>query len=74
MGKFGLGCLKLRHKTNEVSVLDYRHCSLDYIPSDVFTHERTLEELHVDANQISELPRVSIDHLFDFNYCSFIAA
>ena len=59
MGKFGLSCLKLGKKSVEVTVLDYRHSSLDYIPSDVFTHERTLEELHVDANQITELPRVS---------------
>ena len=53
------GCLCLgRPREVEVRSLDYRHCSLDFIPSDVFTHERTLEELLVDANQIKDLPRV----------------
>ena len=41
-------------------MLDYRHCSLDFLPSDVFVYERTLEELFLDANQIKDLPRVRI--------------
>lgn len=53
-------CPCLRGEQEEVRVLDYRHCSLEYVPSDVFTYERTLEELSLDANQIRELPRVSL--------------
>ncbi len=63
MKKHGLGgggCLCLRRKEEEVQVLDYRHSSLDYIPSDVFRHERTLEELLVDSNRIREVPRVGV--------------
>ena len=44
-------------------MLDYRHCSLDFLPSDVFTAERTLEELRLDANQIRDLPRVNFNEL-----------
>ena len=51
-------CPCLRPEEDEVTVLDYRHCSLEHVPSDVFTLERTLEELNIDANQIRELPRV----------------
>ena len=42
----------------EISILDYRHCSLEHVPVEVFNVERTLEELHVDSNQIRDLPRV----------------
>lgn len=53
------GCVCFREKEEEISVLDYRHCSLKEVPKDIFNYERTLEELFVDANQIKELPRVS---------------
>ena len=52
------GCPCVRPQEADVSILDYRHCSLDFLPSDVFTAERTLEELYLDANQIRDLPRV----------------
>ena len=52
------GCLCLRKSVADVYTLDYRHSNLDFIPSDVFKHERTLEELVIDSNGIKELPRV----------------
>ena len=44
----------------EMSVLDLRHCNLTSVPSDVFKAEPNLEEVYLDANQIRELPRVSL--------------
>ncbi len=51
-------CPCLRKQEDDVTVLDYRHCGLEHMPSEVFNYERTLEELNVDANQIRDLPRV----------------
>lgn len=39
-------------------MLDYSHCSLQQVPKEIFSFERTLEELYLDANQIEELPKV----------------
>ncbi|KAL4237050.1 Leucine-rich repeat-containing protein [Mactra antiquata] len=51
-------CPCLRPKIEEdVKILDYRHCSLNDVPGEVFNFERTLEELLVDSNQIKDLPR-----------------
>lgn len=46
-------------KVPDVKQLDYRHNGLGQVPAAVFNAERTIEELHVDANQIKALPRVS---------------
>ena len=44
-----LSCLSCLHRTEEeVTELDFRHCSLDDVPNDVFAYERTLEVLHLD--------------------------
>ena len=40
-----------------MSELDLAHCSLDSVPSDIFAYERTLERLHLECNNIRELPR-----------------
>ena len=53
-------CACFKPQEDDVTSLDYRHCSLDFLPSDVFTAERTLEELFLDANQIRDLPRVNL--------------
>lgn len=37
--------------------IDKSHCNLQNIPDDVLRHERYLEELLLDANQIQELPK-----------------
>ena len=49
----------------EMSVLDLQHSNLTCVPTDIFKAERNLEEVYLDANQIRELPRVSI-------YCSVL--
>lgn len=41
-----------------MTTLDYSHCSLEQVPKEIFTFEKTLEELYLDANQIEELPKV----------------
>ncbi|XP_076307079.1 uncharacterized protein LOC143223255 isoform X2 [Tachypleus tridentatus] len=50
-------CPCFRSETDDVQVLEYSHCSLNDVPSEVFAYERTLEELFLDANQIKDLPR-----------------
>jgi hypothetical protein len=50
----------VRRQDDEVAMLDYRHSSLVNVPSDIFTCERTLEELFLDSNRIRDLPRVSM--------------
>ncbi|XP_050403943.2 erbin isoform X1 [Patella vulgata] len=49
-------CLKPQIE-DDITTLDYRHCSLADVPSEVFNFERTLEELLTDSNQIRDLPR-----------------
>ena len=56
-----------RQDKDEAVTLDYGHSSLDNVPSDVFAHERTLEELTLVSNQIRDLPRVG---LVTFSYVS----
>ncbi|XP_068095346.1 leucine-rich repeat-containing protein 7 isoform X8 [Hyperolius riggenbachi] len=50
-------CRCFRGEEEIISVLDYSHCSLQQVPKEVFSFERTLEELYLDANQIEELPK-----------------
>lgn len=50
-------CPCLRPAREEVRVLDYAHCGLEEVPTEVFNYERTLEELYLNANQIKDLPR-----------------
>ena len=66
MPLFTKDCSCLRKPEEEVHVLDYSHSNLDYLPSEVFHYERTLEELYVNANGIRELPRVSTLRNFCF--------
>ena len=50
-----VSCLKAEEE--EVTELDYRHCSLDDVPNEIFAYERTLETLRLDCNNIRDLPR-----------------
>uniref|UniRef100_A0A8C1F415 Erbb2 interacting protein n=1 Tax=Cyprinus carpio carpio TaxID=630221 RepID=A0A8C1F415_CYPCA len=50
-------CRCLRGEEETVTSLDYSHCSLEQVPKEVFSFEKTLEELYLDANQIEELPK-----------------
>ncbi|XP_062870587.1 erbin isoform X2 [Trichomycterus rosablanca] len=50
-------CRCLRGEEETVTFLDYSHCSLEQVPKEIFSFEKTLEELYLDANQIEELPK-----------------
>ncbi|XP_056592170.1 erbin isoform X1 [Triplophysa dalaica] len=50
-------CRCLRGEEEPVTSLDYSHCSLEQVPKEIFSFEKTLEELYLDANQINELPK-----------------
>ncbi|KAM6105929.1 LOW QUALITY PROTEIN: erbin [Pterocles gutturalis] len=52
-----VSCRCLRGEEETVTTLDYSHCSLEQVPKEIFTFEKTLEELYLDANQIEELPK-----------------
>lgn len=56
-------CRCFRGEEEVISVLDYSHCSLQQVPKEIFSFERTLEELYLDANQIEELPKVMLKRL-----------
>lgn len=50
-------CSCLRGEEEAVTSLDYSHCSLETVPKEIFSFEKTLQELYLDANQIEELPK-----------------
>ncbi|CAM1325269.1 Uncharacterised protein g8899 [Pycnogonum litorale] len=50
-------CSCFRPEAEDIQILDFRHSNLTDVPDNVFTYERTLEELNLDANQIRDLPR-----------------
>ncbi|XP_026075316.1 erbin-like isoform X2 [Carassius auratus] len=50
-------CRCLRGEEEPVTSLDYSHNSLEQVPKEIFSFEKTLEELYLDANQIEELPK-----------------
>ncbi|XP_078383330.1 protein scribble homolog isoform X2 [Oculina patagonica] len=41
----------------QIDFLDRSHCSLTFVPDEVYRYDRSLEELLLDANQIKDLPR-----------------
>ena len=49
----GLNCART------IDFIDHRHCSLSFIPDDVYRNEQTLEDLLLDCNMLQELPAVS---------------
>ncbi|MEQ2216752.1 hypothetical protein XENOCAPTIV_021711 [Xenoophorus captivus] len=61
-------CRCFRGEEEVISVLDYSHCSLQQVPKEIFSFERTLEELYLDANQIEELPKVALACMF-IHFC-----
>lgn len=54
-------CTGNRAEIEEINVLNYAHNNLNHVPEEIILYERTLEELYLDANRISELPRVSVN-------------
>jgi len=46
-----------RFQPRNLDYIDKSHCSLTEVPDEVLRHERTLEELLLDANQLADLPK-----------------
>lgn len=52
-------CIPLWRCNRHVELIDKRHCSLLYVPEEIYRYSRSLEELLLDANQLRDLPKVS---------------
>ncbi|KAL7668809.1 hypothetical protein ACOME3_009493 [Neoechinorhynchus agilis] len=50
-------CLPSVFCARSLEQLDKRHCNLTHVPDDVLRHQRTLEELFLDSNQLRDLPK-----------------
>uniref|UniRef100_A0AAZ3PK56 Leucine rich repeat containing 1 n=1 Tax=Oncorhynchus tshawytscha TaxID=74940 RepID=A0AAZ3PK56_ONCTS len=50
-------CIPLWRCNRHVEVIDKRHCSLLYVPDEIYRYSRSLEELLLDANQLRDLPK-----------------
>ncbi|XP_070563651.1 leucine-rich repeat-containing protein 7-like isoform X1 [Ptychodera flava] len=51
------GCPCFSPQVEEISLLDFRHCNLLFVPEEIYEFEKSLEELYVDSNNIKDLPR-----------------
>ena len=69
-----LKCIPLFRACNrQVESVDRRHWGLTSVPDDVLRYARSLEELLLDANQIKDLPRVSIfQNLTSYHISTFV--
>jgi hypothetical protein len=52
-------CNSARKRRDEITIVDYSHGNLSSVPEDIILHENTLEELHLEANCLQELPKVN---------------
>ncbi|XP_028982700.2 leucine-rich repeat-containing protein 1 [Betta splendens] len=50
-------CIPLWRCNRHVEAIDKRHCSLLYVPDEIYRYARSLEELLLDANQLRDLPK-----------------
>uniref|UniRef100_A0A3B3T4T8 Leucine rich repeat containing 1 n=1 Tax=Paramormyrops kingsleyae TaxID=1676925 RepID=A0A3B3T4T8_9TELE len=50
-------CIPLWRCNRHVESVDKRHCSLLYVPDEIYRYSRSLEELLLDANQLRDLPK-----------------
>ncbi|KAB5582016.1 hypothetical protein PHYPO_G00182350 [Pangasianodon hypophthalmus] len=50
-------CIPLWRCNRHVETIDRRHCSLLYVPDEIYRYSRSLEELLLDANQLRDLPK-----------------
>ncbi|GAA6101602.1 leucine-rich repeat-containing protein 1 [Tachysurus ichikawai] len=51
-------CIPLWRCNRHVETVDRRHCSLLYVPDEIYRYSRSLEELLLDANQLRDLPKL----------------
>jgi len=57
MGVFG-ACFGGAFKCNRrVESFEKRHAFMQHVPEEIYRHARTLQELHLDSNNIRELPK-----------------
>ena len=49
-----------RWSPRHIENIDKSHCNLAQVPEDVLRHEKYLEELSLEANHLTELPKVAI--------------
>ncbi|XP_061645256.1 leucine-rich repeat-containing protein 1 isoform X4 [Phyllopteryx taeniolatus] len=50
-------CIPLWRCNRHVEMIDRRHCSLLFVPDEIYRYGRSLEELLLDANQLRDLPK-----------------
>uniref|UniRef100_A0A3Q3BLY7 Leucine rich repeat containing 1 n=1 Tax=Kryptolebias marmoratus TaxID=37003 RepID=A0A3Q3BLY7_KRYMA len=50
-------CIPLWRCNRHVETIDKRHCSLLYVPDEIYRYSRSLEELLLDFNQLRDLPK-----------------
>uniref|UniRef100_A0A3Q3IBG7 Disease resistance R13L4/SHOC-2-like LRR domain-containing protein n=1 Tax=Monopterus albus TaxID=43700 RepID=A0A3Q3IBG7_MONAL len=50
-------CIPLWRCNRHVETIDKSHCSLLYVPDEIYRYGRSLEELLLDANQLRDLPK-----------------
>lgn len=46
-----------KSNTEDVRSLDYSHCLLNEVPTEIFLYERTLEKLYLDSNRVMSLTK-----------------
>ena len=51
-------CNSSRKRRDDLTVIDYSHGNLSSVPDGILLYENTLEELHLEANCLQELPKV----------------
>lgn len=53
---------------SNMAVLELSHCSLTNVPSEIFKSKegKNLEEVYLDANQLRDLPRVSLVEFYRY--------
>ncbi|XP_051506850.1 leucine-rich repeat-containing protein 1-like isoform X1 [Myxocyprinus asiaticus] len=50
-------CIPLWRCNRHIESIDKRHCSLLYVPDEIYRYRGSLEELLLDANQLRDLPK-----------------
>jgi len=51
-------CIPLWRCNRHIESIDKRHCSLLFVPDEIYRYRASLEELLLDANQLRDLPKV----------------
>lgn len=66
-------CNSSRKRRDDTTIVDYSHGNLSCVPEDILVFENTLEELHLEANCLQELPKViKLKRNFNYLYLFFL--